>query len=214
MARAILVVGPSGRGKSTSLRNLPKKFTKIMNSERKALPFKGGNEFTQTNVKEVGDIFNWIENMKADSTAKICVIDSFSACVDTILGEAKRLYKGFDVWNWYNDQIFRMFKGFKELYEQGKYVVVTGHDELVDEDGSGVKRLKVKGNEWKGVLEKEFDVVFYAEVFVDEGEKPEFKFRTQTNGKVPAKTPMGMFDDLLIDNDLGEILKNISAYDK
>jgi hypothetical protein len=214
MGRNILIVGPSGRGKSTSLRNLPVKFTKIMNSERKALPFKGGNKFNQTRVTCVADIFNWFENVKADKSSKICAIDSFSACVDIIKGEAETLYKGFDVWNWYNKQIYQFFQQVKALTDSNRYVIITGHDELVDEDGSGVRRLKVKGNEWKGVLEKEFDVVFYAETFVEEEGKPSFKFRTQTNGQVPAKTPMGMFEDILIDNDMADIIKAIAEYDK
>ena len=40
----------------------------------------------------------------------------------------------------------------------------------------------------------------------------EYKFLTNTDGECVAKTPMGMFDDLLIDNDLNEIIKVIDAY--
>ena len=41
----VIVVGKSGSGKSTSLRNLNPKTTAVINTERKQLPFKGANDF-------------------------------------------------------------------------------------------------------------------------------------------------------------------------
>ena len=61
MARTIMIEGPSGRGKSFSLRNLPPKYTLIANHERKTLPFKGAEAFPQVrplNVKETFEVMD------------------------------------------------------------------------------------------------------------------------------------------------------------
>ena len=60
MAQEILIIGPSGTGKSTSLENLNPKETAIINPTKKALPFKGYKtnykEYTQENKE--GNLFN------------------------------------------------------------------------------------------------------------------------------------------------------------
>ena len=46
----VIVVGKSGSGKSTSLRNLNPERTAVLNTERKQLPFKGANKFMKVPV--------------------------------------------------------------------------------------------------------------------------------------------------------------------
>ena len=43
-------------------------------------------------------------------------------------------------------------------------------------------------------------------------EKMEYKFLTNSDGEHVAKTPMGMFDELFIDNDLNAIIDVIDKY--
>ena len=43
-------------------------------------------------------------------------------------------------------------------------------------------------------------------------EKMEYKFLTNSDGEHVAKTPMGMFEELFIDNDLNEIINVIDKY--
>ena len=56
-----------------------------------------------------------------------------------------------------------------------------------------------------------FTYVFYA-LPQNDGDSMTYKFLTNNDGEHVAKTPMGMFDELLIDNDLAEILKVIDQY--
>ena len=49
----IIVVGKSGSGKSTSLRNLNPKSTAILNVERKQLPFKEAKNFLNVAVPDL-----------------------------------------------------------------------------------------------------------------------------------------------------------------
>lgn len=56
-----------------------------------------------------------------------------------------------------------------------------------------------------------FTYVFHA--LVENGDNGmEYKFLTNTNGTHVAKTPLGMFEELKIDNDLNEIIKVIDQY--
>ena len=58
-----------------------------------------------------------------------------------------------------------------------------------------------------------FTYVFHA--LVEEGDNGmEYKLLTNTDGIHVAKTPLGMFDKLKIDNDLNEIIKVIDAYNE
>lgn len=56
-----------------------------------------------------------------------------------------------------------------------------------------------------------FTYVFYA-MAIPNGDGMDYKFLTNSDGEHVAKTPMGMYDSLLIDNDMNEILKVIDNY--
>ena len=47
-----------------------------------------------------------------------------------------------------------------------------------------------------------------------DSDKMDYKFLTNTDGEHVAKTPMEMFEDLYIDNDMAEIIKVIDAYNE
>lgn len=63
----------------------------------------------------------------------------------------------------------------------------------------------------KVTLEGLFTYIFFTKVL--EGENGmEYKFITNTDGACVAKSPLGMFTDLIIDNDLNEVIKVIDKY--
>jgi len=215
MARTIMIEGPSGRGKSFSLRNLPKKWTLILNTERKKLPFKGSDQFNEIRPLNVKSMFDALDAAVSDKNTKIVVIESLSAFLDTLLAEARVLKKGWDVFTYYNEKVYQLFERVRKLNDADKHIIVISHDDVTTNELTGETQVtaKVKGNEWKGAVEKEFDIVFHAEMIIDENKKAHYKFRTQTDGVVPAKSPYEMFEDDLIENDMSEILKKIKEYD-
>jgi hypothetical protein len=215
MARTIMIEGPSGRGKSYSLRNLPVKYTLIMNHERKKLPFKGANAFREFRPTSLQATFKHLDDALVDPNTQIIVIESLSAFLDMLLAEARVLKKGWDVFTYYNEKLYMLFERVRKFNDAGKYIIVISHDDITTNELTGdvFVTAKVKGNEWKGAVEKEFDIVFHAELIIDENKKPHYMFRTQTDGVVPAKAPFGMFENDLIDNDLADILKKIKEYD-
>lgn len=211
-----MIEGPSGRGKSFSLRNLPEKFTLIANHERKSLPFKGHGKFNQVRPKNVKETFEVMDNAVADPQIRIFVSESLSAFLDMLLAEARVLKTGWDVFTYYNEKLYQYFERVRKLNDAGKHVIIISHDDVTTNELTGQTQVtaKVKGNEWKGVIEKEFDIVLHAEMIIDENQKPSYKLRTQTDGVVPAKAPFEMFDSILIDNDMAQVLAKVAEYDK
>lgn len=211
-----MIEGPSGRGKSFSLRNLPEKFTLIANHERKSLPFKGHGKFNQVRPLNVKDTFKLMDDAVADPNVRIYVSESLSAFLDMLLAEARVLKSGWDVFTYYNEKLYQYFERVRKLNDAGKHVIIISHDDITTNELTGETQVtaKVKGNEWKGVIEKEFDIVLHAELVMNEDKTASYKFRTQTDGTVPAKSPFEMFDSVLIDNDMAEVLKKVAEYDK
>ena len=64
----------------------------------------------------------------------------------------------------------------------------------------------------KVTLEGLFTYIFFTKVNETEDGGLEYKLVTNNNGECLAKTPLGMFEELEIDNDLNEILKVINDY--
>jgi hypothetical protein len=57
-----------------------------------------------------------------------------------------------------------------------------------------------------------FTYIFCTKVEEGDDGKMQYKLITNNDGKCLAKTPMDMFEDMEIDNDLNQILKVIDKY--
>lgn len=204
-----LISGTSGSGKSYSLRNLGKD-TVVLNVERKMLPFQGN--ITNVPIGSTFKLFEAINRLHNNDTYKNIVIDSFSEFTDLLLAECKHRAKGFDVWNLYNTEIYNLFQALKNV--KNKYIFVIGHTEiLTDSDGVRIERMKVKGREHEGMIEKNATCVFYSKTIrKQDGQGVDYKFITNTDGSLPAKTPFGMFNEFLIDNDVAAIVKVFDTF--
>lgn len=205
-----LVTGGSGNGKTSSTRNMGKD-TLLINIELKPLPYKS-NGIINYELEDTKSLFKAIEALPKKDNIKNVVIDSFSEWLDILLNECQGKYSGFDIWKHYNATIFRLFKLCKSI---NKYFFFLAHTEVI-QDGEEVSviRTKVKGKEWEGLVEKVFVNCFYARVTpsMDEEDRADYLFVTNTNGKLPAKTPMGMFEEITIGNDLVNIVEKIDEY--
>jgi hypothetical protein len=180
-----LLIGMPGRGKTMSLRNMSPETTGFINMESKPLPFinKFKHYSTPNNWQEC---YQKLIEYAKDSTIEVVILDSFSAYVDSLLKTARDTKKGFDIWNYYNEEIGKLQYIIKKY---PKHIIVTGHYEWVEtEEGAIEKRLAVKGKEWKGMLEKDYTIVHYADMTVKEG-KREYFIALNGDGKSSAKTP-------------------------
>ena len=207
----IIVVGPSGSGKSTSLSSLNPKTTAVLNTERKQLPFKNAKEFMNVPIKSVSEFHSALDKAMESDKIKTIVVESFTSLIEIIFREADIRYKGFDVWSYYNKEIDKILDKSKN---SDKYVIFTAIDGVYDGDNGVEERyVAVDGNRWKKRVEKEFVIALFTDVHKgDEGVK--YRFRTNTTGRDSAKSPMGMFEDLHIPNNLGKVVEACEEYYK
>jgi hypothetical protein len=205
------IVGSSGTGKSTSLRNLPLNETIIIDLERKGFPFKEAKNFQTITATILPEIKQAIET--ATKNANIVVIESFTKYCEILIDVAQKQYKGFDIWNYYNKKIRDTLESLKN---EKATVVVTAIDEIVKimQPTGGeynTRRIKVQGKVHEGCIEKEFLLVLFTEVR-REKDSIEYCFQTNSDGITSAKTPMGMFSDMYIPNDLNTVINSMEKY--
>lgn len=136
------LVGMSGRGKTMAFRNMDIETTGFINMEAKPLPFL--NKFKYYSAPN-----NWQEcyqkliEYAKEKAIKVIVLDSFSAYMDSVLKTARDTKRGFDIWNYYNEEIGKLLYVIKNIR---KHIVVTTHYEWVEtEEGAIEKRIAVKG---------------------------------------------------------------------
>jgi hypothetical protein len=213
----IFICGVSGTGKSSSLRNLNPERTCILNTERKALPFRGAGKF-----KHQASIDSYISFQKLFNSAlesdkfDTIVIESFTSLSEFILTQAKAIKTGFDVYSWYNEQVLGVLSKSKNA--NGKYVIFTGIDDyLKGNESSSMSEdriaVKVEGQKLRGLIEKEFVIVVFTLVSKNEKSEMQYEFLTNSDGIRSAKSPMGMLPNKM-PNDLQEIINLSEIYYK
>ena len=209
MKANIIVVGKSGSGKSSSLRNLNPETTAVLNIERKQLPFKGAMKFKNVGIPDLNTFNAAFKKAVESDEIKTIVIESFTSLVEMIYREADVRFKGFDVWSFYNKEIDRILNMSKN---SNKYIIFLAIDGAYDGDEGVQERfVAVDGNRWKKRVEKEFVVCLYTDNRYT-NDVSEYRFRTQSTGKDSAKSPMEMFDNLYIDNDLAQVIEKCEEY--
>lgn len=210
----IAIVGPSGFGKSTSLRNLPPESTIILDLERKGMPFPNADRFNIKPVDNIAALDREIMAVIANKDIKYCVVESFTKYIEYLFRSMSIAYKGFEVWSNYNKQIGMLLDKVKNDH---CIFIFTAIDEIVtipETDGSNsvVRRIAVKGKEWEGKIEKEMLMVLFCIVKRQTDGKMKYVFQTNTDGITPSKTPMGMFESQLIDNDIAAVCRRAQEY--
>ena len=188
MGVSVLILGHSGSGKSTSLRNFEEGEIGIFNVAGKPLPFR--KKLTKLDKA----MYNQIHGSLAKNSMRAYVVDDANylmAFQNFRLAKQTGYGKFTD-----------MAVNFEQLLEAAND---TNEDTIVyffmhpDYDDAGRMKAKTIGKMLDNQLTIEgmFPIVLLADRD-DSG----FHFITQTDGQTPVKTPMGMFDDAVIDNDL------------
>ncbi len=204
----VLLVGASGRGKTYSFRNLNPETTGFINIENKPLPFK--TKFKH-HIRPLNTVQTKaaIKRLAEDPSIESIVIDSFSAYFEHLLSEARNTYKNFDIWNYYNTEIGKIINYIKTI---PKEVFITAHYEILGIEGIQEKRVKVKGKEWESLIEKEFTMVLYGDIKLDEKGKPEYIYRL-FEPNTSSKCPPEVFETQeSIPNDAQFILDKIKEF--
>ena len=207
----VLLVGASGKGKTYSARNLNPETTGFINVENKPLPFKNKFKYHARTIT-IQDVKDKLKEYANNPEIECIFFDSLSAYVDLLLTNARATKKGFDIWNFYNEEIGKLLNYIKTIKKE---VFVTAHYEWIqDEGGAKERRTKVKGKEWEGVIEKEFSVVLYVDNKFD-GKTPTYQFNTIMENS-SAKCPPDIFgsEASIIQNDCLVVLEAIKEFVK
>ena len=193
-----MVYGQSGTGKSTSLRNFKPEDVCIVNVSGKPLPFKNKHKTFNT------DDYMAIDAAIKKAPAKSIVIDDATYLMT---GEYMRTAKvtGYQKFTDMALNYYTLVKSAAAL-PSDKIVYFMGHS---DTDANGNEKFKTIGKmlDEKVTLEGMFTIVL--KTVVTDGK---YQFSTRNSGQDTVKTPLGMFNDVLIDNDLAMVDKTIREY--
>lgn len=188
MGIGVLILGHSGSGKSTSMRNCTSDRFGVINVQGKPLPFK--TELKPYNTDSYEDIFKALMGAK---TPSIVIDDSQYLMSHEYMYRAKET--GYQKFTDIGTHFFQLLELIKRLPDD-KIVYLMHH---IDRDEYGNEKAKSVGKmvDQYIVIEGCFSIVLKA-VASNKG----YCFRTRTTGQDSVKSPMDMFKDEEIDNDL------------
>ena len=203
MAIPVLLIGKSGTGKSTSMRNCVGQDFNLINVLSKPLPFKGKIPTAQTD--DYGAIMKALHSTKSKSI----VIDDAGYLITNEFMRNHGNGKGNAVFSMYNDladHFWNLIQFIVNKVQEDKIVYVIMHEETND---FGEIKPKTIGKllDEKVNIEGMFTIVLRS-VLQDN----KYQFITQSIDGSVAKSPIGLFADEYIDNDLLLVDKAIREY--
>lgn len=195
MGIGVLVIGKSGSGKSTSLRNFKEDEIGIINVVSKPLPFKNVNHLKTVDTDDYAKVKRIMEGSK---TPSIVIDDAGYLITNQFMRKHANVGGGNAVFALYNDiadNFWNLTEQIKKL-PNDKIVYIIMHE---DKNDFGDIKPKTIGKliDEKICLEGLFSIVLRAKKV----DKNYYFFTQSTDGDV-AKSPIGLFDELFIDNDL------------
>lgn len=203
MATAVLIMGESGSGKSASLRNFAPNEISVFNVTNKPLPFKQGKtKIPKIDNATYADIANALANPNKrayviDDAGYLLSFEMFKRANETGYSKFTDMAKNF----------FDMLDFINTKLPNDIIVYITMHTE----DDSEMHRVKVKtiGKMLDQNLKIEglFSIVLRA-VQTEDG----YKFVTRDDMVSTAKSPIGMWEEDMIDNDLKAVDATIREY--
>ena len=219
-SKLIAIVGPSGSGKSTSIKSLNPDETFIINVARKELPFRGAEKMynkERKNYMEVDDLQQITGllgtiNEKAPHIKNIIMDDAIYSMSFLMMKKANEV--GYSKFTNLAKDVTNMLTTARRLRNDLKVFYLT-HSENIEDEGKIVgQKIKTIGKmlDNQVVLEGLFTIALYTHVDEDRNEVANYHFVTNRWRNYPAKSPMGMFEEILIDNDLQKVVDIIDAY--
>ena len=200
---SVLIIGKSGSGKSSSLRNLSPEEYSLVNPLKKELPFK-------TNVKGLeSDNYELIKKFITETPKKIVVIDDSNYLItNQFMRNHSKGGTGNSVFAVYNDladNYWNLVQHQKNT-EGGKIIFNFMHEDET-ESGNVIPKTVGKLLNDKVCIEGMYTIVLRA-MYKD----GKHIFRLKTDGNDCVKTPIGMFEEEECDNDLKYVVDKIREY--
>lgn len=215
MAKVIGIMGESGSGKTTSMRDLDPKTTFYIDCDKKGLSWKGWRDqysFEKLNymatdvvgtVEQILDKVNTQDNMKH---IKVVVIDTLNGLM--VADEVRRMKeKNYDKWVDLAQCVWTLLDKLYTLRDDLTIIVVCHSQTQKEDDGYTFTRIKTSGKKLDKLnVESKLTTVLYATV-----KDGEYIFQTKADNST-AKTPMGAFEESEIPNNIMTVLKALKDY--
>lgn len=230
----VLIVGPSGTGKSDSARDM--KDTIWINAASKRLPFrhqyKTVSIFKPDNIKELTDA-QVLAKVKEVVKEDVNIINTDDPQIITILvnyiseslPNIKRIIlddwqyvsassvmkkvhlKGYDKWSVFAKEIWDMAKLPEKVRDDLILYYLTHVDEYNDPDGVRHSKAKTVGKLVDNLitLEGMFTIVIYAGIEKSKEKGTQYIFYTKSEGNDTCKTPREMFPEEKMENNLAKV---------
>lgn len=200
MGIPVLLLGASGSGKSASMRNFTPDEVGVFNVASKPLPFR-----TKLPVYNCSD-YGKIMSAMGKSEKKIMVVDD-SQYLSVFANFARAKETGYGK---FVDMALNEYNLIQFVIQQLPSDTIVYFLRHIDIDDSGRIHAKTIGkmlDQNLGGLEGMFSIVLMANT-----DGNDYWFQTQSDGYSPCKSPMDMFADRKIPNDLKYVDKTIREY--
>lgn len=215
---SVLIIGESGAGKSTSIRTLDPKETFIINTINKPLPFKTatknyrtlsskddleGNMLGTDRAASIIRVINAID--KERPHIKNLILDDFQYVMANEFMR-RALEKGYEKFSEIGQNAWSIINALNSCRDDLTTIVLS-HSETNDMTGKVKCKTIGKMVDDKVCLEGMFTIVLQSAVI-----DGKHVFITQHDGMSVAKSPLGMFEEKLIPNDLQFVINAIKNY--
>ena len=201
MGVAVLVLGASGSGKSASMRNFKENDVRILNVASKPLPFRNVNKLKKADKATYAMIKGAVKSGQTlsyvvDDAQYLMAFESFFFFFETGYSKFSAMAKNYE----------DMLRTIQEDTSPDTIVYILQH---IDKDEDGNIKAKTLGK----MLDQQLTVEgLFSIVLLAKAEERRHFFVTQSDGTNPCKSPMGMFDEIEIDNDLKMVDDTIREY--
>lgn len=214
MSKTILIMGESGSGKTTSMRNLDPRETFYIDCDKKGLSWKGwreqyakekGNYMATSDAKQVMTLLSKISNEQQQ--IKYVIIDTLNwIMIDDEFARMRE--KGYDKWQDMAYSIMGIIS-LANVLREDLTVIFVMHSQTERDENTGVTftRAKTSGKKIDKIgIESKFTTVLLSKCI-------DGKYLFETNSKnSTAKTPMGAFENDTIENDIVKVIDALKDF--
>lgn len=201
MGVAVLILGESGSGKSASMRNFNSEDVRVLNVASKPFPFRNVNKLKKADKATYAMIKGAVSSGQSlsyviDDAQYLMAFESFEKANETGYTKFTLMAKNYE----------EMLRYIQEDTSPDTIVYIMQH---IDTDENGKVKAKTLGK----MLDQQLTIEgLFTIVLLAKADKKRHYFVTQSDGTNPCKSPMEMFDDIEIDNDLKMVDDTIREY--
>ena len=218
MANVIGVMGDSGGGKTTSMRNLPAKKTFYIDADKKGLNWKGWkSQYSEANknywksdsFSVVSGLLDKINTEEQFKHIKYVVIDTLNGLMVAEEMRILAMQSGDkrSAWSDLAQNGWAIINKALAMRDDITVIILCHSETISDDNGIVRTRIKTNGRKLeKLVLESKMTTVIWA---VRQDDK--YKFILSADGTT-AKVPLGAFDVSEIDNDIMLVIKALEDF--